>query len=198
MRTATVTRTTRETSVTVTVDLDGTGATDVATGVGFFDHLLTSFGHHGLIDLNVQTEGDLHIDDHHTVEDTMLVLGEALATALGDRGGIARFGDAAVPMDEALATASIDVGGRPYAVVDVPLQTERIGTFTCQNLGHGLEALCQAAGFTLHLSAAGRNDHHMAEAAIKAFARAMRAAVEPDPRRQGVASTKGQPSTEKK
>ncbi|MDH3306037.1 MAG: imidazoleglycerol-phosphate dehydratase HisB [Acidimicrobiia bacterium] len=196
-RTATISRTTRETSVTVTVDLDGDGTTDVATGVGFFDHLLTSFGHHSLIDLTVRTEGDLHIDDHHTVEDTMLVLGEALAAALDQRAGIARFGDAAVPMDEALARAAVDVGGRPYAVINVPLRTERIGTFTCQNFAHGLEAFCQTAGFTLHLTAGGENDHHIAEAAIKAVARAVRAAVTADPRRPGMASTKGIPQSER-
>ncbi len=190
-RTAHQTRTTRETNVTVDLDLDGSGTSDVQTGVGFLDHLLASLSHHSLIDLTVRTEGDLHIDDHHTVEDTMITLGHALATALGERAGIARFGDATVPMDEARASAALDVGGRPYAVVDVPLRTERIGNFTNQNFAHGLEALCQSAGFTLHVDAQGTNDHHIAEAAIKAVARALRQAVAIDERRAGVASTKG-------
>ena len=190
-RTATVTRVTRETDVAVTLDLDGTGAAEVATGVGFLDHLLTSLAHHALFDLTVRTDGDLEIDDHHTVEDTALVLGEALAGALGDRSGIVRYGDAAVPMDEALATAAVDVGGRPYAVVDLELATERIGNLTTQNLPHALEAFCRTSGVTLHLTARGRNDHHVAEAAFKALARALRAAVASDPRRVGIASTKG-------
>ena len=190
-RTATVTRVTRETAVAVTLDLDGSGTAEVGTGVGFFDHLLTSLAHHALFDLTVRTEGDLEIDDHHTVEDTALVLGEALAGALGDRSGIVRYGDAAVPMDEALAIAAVDVGGRPYAVVDLELATERIGDLTTQNLPHALEALCRTAGMTLHLTARGRNDHHVAEAAFKALARALRVAVALDPRRTGIASTKG-------
>ena len=190
-RSATVTRTTRETDVTVTLDLDGSGAAEVATGVGFLDHLLGSLAHHALFDLTVRTEGDLVIDDHHTVEDTALVLGEALGEALGDRSGIARFGDSAVPMDEALATAAVDVGGRPYAVIDLELATERIGNLTTQNLPHALEAFCRTAGVTLHLTARGRNDHHVAEAAFKALARALRVAVAADPRRDGIPSTKG-------
>ncbi len=190
-RSATVTRVTRETDVAVALDLDGAGAADVATGVGFLDHLLISLAHHALFDLTVRTEGDLVVDDHHTVEDTALVLGEALAEALGDRAGIARFGDAAVPMDEALATAAVDAGGRPYAVVDLEFATERIGNLTTQNVSHALEAFCRTAGVTLHLTSRGRNDHHVAEAAFKALARALRAAVAPDPRRDGVPSTKG-------
>ncbi|MDX1691139.1 MAG: imidazoleglycerol-phosphate dehydratase, partial [Acidimicrobiia bacterium] len=141
--------------------------------------------------LTVATEGDLEIDDHHTVEDTALVLGTALAEALGDRAGIVRFGDASVPMDETLARAVVDAGGRPYAVIDLPLRTDRIGTLTTQNIPHALEAFARTAGFTLHLSATGSNDHHVAEAAIKALARAVRAAVAVDPRRDGIPSTKG-------
>lgn len=190
-RTATITRTTRETDVSVTVDLDGTGAATVSTGVGFYDHLLTSLAHHALIDLTVSATGDLVVDDHHTVEDVALVLGEAIAAALGDRAGIARFGDAAVPMDEAVATCALDAGGRPYAVIDLPLRSERIGNLTTQNVPHALEAFARTAGFTLHLTATGRNDHHIAEAAFKALARALRAAVAPDPRRIGIPSTKG-------
>jgi imidazoleglycerol-phosphate dehydratase len=190
-RTASRHRVTRETDVTVTLDLDGSGAATVSTGVGFFDHLLTSFAHHGMFDLEVATKGDLDVDDHHTVEDTALVLGEAIAEALGDRSGITRFGDAAVPMDEAVARAVVDAGGRPYAVVDLPLRTDRIGALTTQNIPHALEAFARTAGFTMHLSATGENDHHIAEAAIKALARAVRAAVAIDPRREGIPSTKG-------
>ena len=190
-RTATIERTTRETSVRVEIELDGSGTTSVSTGVGFFDHLLTSLGHHSLIDLSVDTKGDLEVDDHHTVEDTSIVIGEVLAEALGDRAGIQRFGDASVPMDEALATASVDVGGRPYAVIDIPLRQPSIGNFSTQNLTHSLETLARHAGFTLHVSATGLNDHHMAEAAIKAVARALRSAVATDPRRSGIPSTKG-------
>jgi imidazoleglycerol-phosphate dehydratase len=163
----------------------------IATGVGFLDHLLSTLAHHALVDIEVGTTGDLEVDDHHTVEDTALVLGEAFASALGDRTGIRRFGDAVVPMDEALANAAVDVGGRPYAVIDLELRTDRIGTMTSQNLPHALEAFARTAGFSLHLTSRGRNDHHVAEAAIKALARALGEAVEPDPRRRGAASTKG-------
>jgi imidazoleglycerol-phosphate dehydratase len=190
-RTATVTRTTKETSVEITLDLDGTGTTSVTTGVGFFDHLLTSFGHHGMFDLTISTTGDIHIDDHHTVEDTALVLGEAFASALGDRSGISRFGDATVPMDEARATAVVDISGRPYSVIDLPFRQPMLGNLATQNIAHALEAFTRTAGITLHLTALGVNDHHVAEAAFKSLARAMRAAVSVDPRRSGVASTKG-------
>lgn len=190
-RTATVSRTTKETSVDITLDLDGSGTTSVSTGVGFYDHLLTSFGHHGLFDLAISTTGDIHIDDHHTVEDTALVLGEAFASALGDRVGISRFGDATVPMDEAWATAVIDISGRPFAVIDLPFRQPMLGTLATQNIAHALQAFTNTAGLTLHLRATGQNDHHVAEAAIKALARAMRMAVATDPRRIGVASTKG-------
>lgn len=190
-RTATVNRTTKETKVDISLDLDGTGTASVSTGVGFFDHLLTSFGHHGMFDLTIATEGDIHIDDHHTVEDTALVLGEAFATALGDRSGITRFGDATVPMDEARATAVVDISGRSYAVFDLPFRQPMLGNLATQNIPHALEALTRTAGITLHITAVGVNDHHIAEAAFKAFARAMRAAVAVDPRRSGVASTKG-------
>ena len=159
-RAATIERSTRETNVSVTVDLDGSGIGSISTGVGFFDHLLTSLSHHSLIDLIVKTEGDLHIDDHHTVEDTALVLGEALAAELGDRSGIARFADARVPMDEAVAEAILDVSGRPYAVIDLPFTTDRVGNLTTQNIPHALEAFTRTAGLTLHLSARGANDHH--------------------------------------
>ena len=190
-RRMTVSRRTRETDITITLDLDGTGTADVHTGVGFYDHLLTSFAHHGLFDLAIRVAGDLEVDEHHTVEDVALVLGGALAEALGDRAGIARFGDAAVPMDEALATAVVDVGGRPYAVLEIPFRGERIGALSTQLVDHALESFARTSGVTLHLRASGRNDHHVAEAAFKALARALRAAVAPDARRVGVASTKG-------
>ncbi len=164
---------------------------DVGTGIGFYDHLLGSLAHHGLFDLEVRATGDLHVDEHHTVEDVALVLGAAFAEALGDRAGIRRFGDSAVPMDEALATAVVDVGGRPYAVIDLAFRGERAGGLPLQLVDHALEAFARTAGATLHVSGGGRNDHHLAEAAFKALGRALREACEPDPRRAGVASTKG-------
>ena len=190
-RRVTVQRVTRESDVTVTVDLDGSGTADIATGVGFYDHLLGSLAHHGLLDLVIRATGDLEVDDHHTVEDVALVLGAAVAEALGDRAGIVRFGAATIPMDEALATAAIDVGGRPYALIDLPFRGERAGTLNLQMVEHALEAFARTAGATLHIRGTGRNDHHLAEAAFKALGRALRAATEPDPRRRGLASTKG-------
>jgi imidazoleglycerol-phosphate dehydratase len=190
LRQASVARRTRETDITVTLVLDGAGTATVATGVGFFDHLLGSLAHHALFDLEVRATGDVNVDDHHTVEDVALVLGTALAVALADRSGIRRFGDAAVPMDEALATAAVDVGGRPYAVVDLPFRSERIGGLNLQNVEHALESFARSSGTTLHVRGSGRNDHHLAEAAFKALALALRAACEPDLRRHGVASTK--------
>ncbi|MFQ5554673.1 MAG: imidazoleglycerol-phosphate dehydratase HisB [Acidimicrobiia bacterium] len=190
-RTADLSRKTLETEVAMTLDLDGTGQSHVATGIGFFDHLLSSLAHHGMFDLLVDTNGDLDVDDHHTVEDTALVLGRAFSDALGDRTGIARFGDAAVPMDEALATVAVDVGGRPFAVVDLKLRTERIGALSTQMIAHALEAFARTAGCTVHVTAGGRNDHHVAEAVFKALGRALRTAVAPDSRRSGVISTKG-------
>ncbi len=190
-RRVTVARETRETRIGITLDIDGSGHASIATGIGFYDHLLTSFAHHGLFDLAIQAEGDLHVDEHHTVEDVALVLGSAFAAALGDRAGIRRFGDAAVPMDEALATAVVDVGGRPYAVIDLPFRGERAGELPLQLIEHALESFAGTSGTTLHLTGRGRNDHHLAEAAMKSLARALRTACEPDPRREGVASTKG-------
>ena len=190
-RAATLRRRTRETDVDVRLGLDGTGVADVATGIGFYDHLLGSLAHHGLFDLTVRASGDLGVDEHHTVEDVALVLGAAFAEALGDRAGIARFGGSSVPMDESLATAVIDIGGRPYAVIDLPFRGERIGALPTQLVEHALEAFARTSGTTLHLRGTGRNDHHLAEAAFKALAYALRASCEPDPRRDGVASTKG-------
>ena len=191
MRTATVSRTTRETDITITLDLDGVGRADVSTGIGFYDHLLTSFAHHGLFDLTIDARGDLEVDEHHTVEDVALVLGQAFADALDDRAGIERFGDVSVPMDESIANAVVDVGGRPYAVIDLPFHGERVGGLPLQLVEHALEAFARMSGTTLHLRGSGRNDHHLAEATFKALGRAMRQACTPDPRRVGVASTKG-------
>ena len=190
-RRVTVSRRTRETEIDIRLDLDGSGLADVSTGVGFYDHLLTSLAHHGLFDVEVRATGDLEVDEHHTVEDVALVLGSAFAEALGDRAGIRRFGEALVPMDESLATAVVDIGGRPYAVIDLPFGGERVGALPLQLVEHALESFARTAGATLHLRGSGRNDHHLAEAAFKALARALRAACEPDPRREGVASTKG-------
>lgn len=190
-RTASIQRKTLETDVSITVNLDGTGQTKVDTGVGFYDHMLTAFGHHGLIDLDIKTTGDLHVDEHHTVEDTALVLGSAVAEALGDRKRICRYGSATIPMDESIATAVVDIGGRPFSVVDLPFATERLGSLGTQMIPHAFEAFARTAGCTLHINAVGKNDHHIAEAAFKALAYAIRAAVEMDPRRTGLASTKG-------
>jgi imidazoleglycerol-phosphate dehydratase len=190
-REVTVARRTRETEVSVTLGLDGIGRAAIATGIGFYDHLLTSLAHHGLFDLDITASGDLHVDQHHTVEDVALVLGSAFAAALGDRAGIRRFGEASVPMDESIATAVVDVGGRPYAVIDLPFRGEAVGELPLQLVEHALEAFARTAGATLHLRGTGRNDHHLAEAAFKALARSLRLACEPDPRREGVASTKG-------
>jgi imidazoleglycerol-phosphate dehydratase len=190
-RWATVTRSTKETQITVTLKLDGTGETKIETGVGFYDHLLNSLAHHALFDLEIDASGDLVIDEHHTVEDVALVFGAALAQALGDRAGIARFGDCAVPMDESVATAVVDVGGRPYAVIDLPFKGKRAGKMPLELIEHSLESFARAGGVTLNLKGRGRNDHHLAEAAFKALGRALSAAVAVDPRRQGPASTKG-------
>ena len=190
-RRVTVARRTRETDITLTLDLDGSGVAAIATGIGFYDHLLSAFSHHGLFDLTITATGDLEVDEHHTVEDVALVLGAAFAEALGDRAGIHRFADAAVPMDESIATAVVDVGGRPYAVIDLPFRGERAGALPLQLVDHALESFARTSGTTLHLWGTGRNDHHLAEAAFKALARALRVACEPDPRRTGVASTKG-------
>ncbi len=186
-----VARRTRETEIEIGVHLDGTGRTRVETGIGFYDHLLGSLAHHGLFDIDVRAAGDLHVDEHHTVEDVALVLGAAFAEALGDRSGIRRFGESSVPMDESVATAILDLGGRPYAVIDLPFRAERAGTLPLQLVDHALESFARTAGATLHLRGAGRNDHHLAEAGFKALGRALRIACEPDPRRTGVASTKG-------
>ena len=190
-RRVSIARTTNETDITVTLGLDGVGHAAIDTGIGFYDHLLGSFAHHGLFDLAIHADGDLQVDEHHTVEDVALVLGAAVAEALGDRAGIARFGQSSIPMDEAIATAVLDIGGRPYAVIDLPFRGERAGGLPLQLVEHALGSFARTAGATIHVSGSGRDDHHLAEAAFKALGRALRVACEIDPRREGVASTKG-------
>jgi len=190
-RRVTVSRTTAETDVTITLGIDGQGHRAVDTGIGFYDHLLGSMAHHGLFDLAISARGDLEVDEHHTIEDVALVLGSAFAAALGDRAGIARFGESAVPMDESIARVVVDVGGRPYAVVDLPFRGEHAGGLPLQLIEHAIEAFARTSGVTVHVGGTGRNDHHLAEAAFKALGRALRVACEPDPRRSGPASTKG-------
>jgi imidazoleglycerol-phosphate dehydratase len=190
-RRVTIARSTAETDITVTLGLDGAGHTAIDTGIGFYDHLLNSLAHHGLFDLAIHADGDLQVDEHHSVEDTALVLGAAFSEALGDRSGIARFGSSSVPMDEALATVVLDIGGRPYSVIDLPFRGQHAGGLPLQLVDHALESFARTAGATLHVTGTGRNDHHLAEAAFKALGRALRVACEIDPRRDGVASTKG-------
>ena len=191
-RSATVTRKTGETDITVTLDLDGTGVCDISTGVGFFDHMLSALGRHSLCDLTIHATGDTWVDDHHTVEDVGIVLGQALAQALGDKSGITRFSDVTVPMDEALVLAAIDVSGRGELYWDVPIAAQKVGTFDTE-LGHEFfQGFARDAGITLHVrEIAGENAHHILECAFKAVARAIRGAVENDPRVHGVPSTKG-------
>ena len=193
MRKAQVSRKTAETEIEVEIDLDGTGRYDNATGVGFFDHMLDQLARHSLIDMNVRAKGDLHIDDHHTVEDTGIALGQALALALGDKRGIRRYGSCLLPMDDALVRAALDLSGRPYLVWNVTLPTPKIGTFDTELVREFFQAFSTHGGVTLHVEAlAGLNSHHIAEAAFKAVARGLRDAVETDPRKaDAVPSTKG-------
>lgn len=193
MRTATVTRTTAETEISVTIDLDGSGRYDNRTGVGFFDHMLDQLARHSLIDMEIRAKGDLHIDDHHTVEDTGIALGRALAQALGDKTGIRRYGSCLLPMDDALVRAALDLSGRPYLVWNVDLPTPKIGTFDTELVREFFTAFSTNGGITLHVDRLhGFNSHHIAEAAFKAVARALREAVETDPRKaDAVPSTKG-------
>jgi len=195
-RIAKVSRKTSESAVELELNLDGSGVSEIETTVPFFNHLLTAFSKHSLIDLKVKAKGDTDIDIHHTVEDVAILLGQALKEALGDKAGISRYGDAAVPLDEALAQAVVDISGRPYLVHDgepAGFEYHLIGGhFTGSMVRHVFEAIAHNAGITLHVSLLrGRDAHHIAEAQFKAFARALRAAVEPDPRVQGVPSTKG-------
>ena len=191
-RTATVRRTTGETDIKITLDLDGSGTCNISTGVGFFDHMLTALGRHSLLDLSISCKGDTWVDDHHTVEDVGIALGQALRMALGDKAGIRRFGDVCVPLDETLVLAAVDISGRGELYWDVPIAPQKVGTFDTE-LGHEFFAgLARDAGLTLHLRLlCGENAHHILEATFKAFARALRAAVEADPRVSGIPSTKG-------
>jgi imidazoleglycerol-phosphate dehydratase len=187
-----VSRKTKETAINVTLDLDGTGRTRVATGMPFLDHMLTVMGKHGLLDLTVKAAGDLDVDYHHTVEDVGIVMGQALKQALGDKAGIKRFGAGAVPMDETLARATVDVSGRPYLVYRVSVTTRKIQAFDPELVEHFFEALVVHAGLTLHLDVPyGKNAHHMLEATFKAFGRALEQATRIDPRVAGVPSSKG-------
>ena len=193
MRKATITRKTAETEISVTLDLDGTGRYDCQTGVGFFDHMLDQLARHSLIDIEILAKGDLHIDDHHTVEDCGIALGQALVQALGDKRGIRRYGECSLPMDDAQVACALDLSGRPYLVWNVDFPSARIGTFDTELVREFFQALASHGGITLHLDQRhGINAHHIAEAAFKAVARALRAAVEPDPRKSdAIPSTKG-------
>lgn len=193
MRKSQITRKTAETEIDVTIDLDGTGQYDNETGVGFFDHMLDQLARHSLIDMKIRCTGDLHIDDHHTVEDVGIALGQALREAVGDKKGITRYGACLLPMDDALVRAALDLSGRPFLVWNVDLPTPKIGTFDTELVREFFQALSTHGGITLHVDALhGFNSHHIAEAAFKAVARALRDAVETDPRKaDAIPSTKG-------
>jgi imidazoleglycerol-phosphate dehydratase len=193
MRKAEITRKTKETAIEVAVNLDGTGKAEVATGVGFFDHMLDQLARHSLIDIALRAKGDTHIDDHHTVEDCGIALGQALARALGDKTGIRRYGHFNLAMDDAQVACALDLSARPYLVWSLPMPTAKIGTFDTELVREFFQALATHGGITLHVDLVhGLNSHHIAEACFKAVARALRAAVEPDPRMAGqLPSTKG-------
>lgn len=192
-RTAEITRNTAETRISVKVGLDGTGQARLATGIGFFDHMLDQIARHGMIDLDIQADGDLHIDGHHTVEDVGITFGQAVAKAIGDKKGIRRYGHAYVPLDEALSRVVIDFSGRPGLIMHVPFKSGTIGTFDTQLAHEFFQGFVNHAFVTLHIdNLRGENAHHQCETVFKAFARALRAAVEPDPRAAGtIPSTKG-------
>ncbi len=194
MRTGRIERNTAETRILVEIDLDGTGKYEVSTGIGFLDHMVEQFSRHSLIDVRMQVTGDLHVDQHHTTEDSALALGQALAAALGDKGGIGRYGSAYSPMDETLARVALDISGRPYLVWRAGFSQPRLGEWDTELIEHWFHSVSQTAGLTLHVELLyGRNNHHICEAIYKGFARAMRQAVELDPRKQGaIPSTKGQ------
>ena len=193
MRSAKITRKTAETDISVEINLDGTGAYDNETGIGFFDHMLDQLARHSLIDMKVRCKGDLHIDDHHSVEDVGIALGQALAQALGDKKGIRRYGACLLPMDDSLVRAALDLSARPYLVWNLDLPTPKIGTFDCELVREFFQALSTHGGITLHVDCLhGINSHHIAEAAFKSVARALREAVETDPRKaDAIPSTKG-------
>ena len=193
MRDATITRTTNETRISVTINLDGTGQSRAATGIGFFDHMLDQLAKHSLIDMDIAAKGDLHIDDHHTVEDVGIALGQALTRALGDKRGIRRYGHFTLAMDDAQIACALDLSARPYLICTLPFPTAKIGTFDTELVREFFQALATHGGITLHIDLKhGLNSHHIAEAAFKAVAKSLRMAVEPDPRTAGVIpSTKG-------
>ena len=193
MRTATITRSTAETEITVTINLDGTGIYDNQTGVGFFDHMLDQLARHSLIDMTIRANGDLQIDDHHTVEDTGIALGQALNQALGDKRGILRYGSCLLPMDDAQVRCALDLSARPYLIWNLDLPTQKIGNFDTELVREFFTAFATHGGITLHVDKLhGFNSHHIAEAAFKSVARALRDAVEVDPRKSGdIPSTKG-------
>jgi len=193
MRTATVERKTRETEIAVSLDLDGAGDCDIDTGIGFLDHMLESFARHSMIDLKVRAQGDLHVDFHHTVEDTAIVIGQAVKKALGDLAGITRFGSATIPMDEALTRVAVDVSNRPYLVWRVEILRPKLGEMDTELFKEWFQAFAQNAGICLHIeNLYGQNSHHIVESCFKGLARALRQAVAPDERLEGgVASTKG-------
>ena len=191
-RTAVVERATKESQVSVTLDVDGTGSADVETGVPFYDHMMSQMGKHGGFDLTIRTIGDLEVDAHHTVEDTSLAFGQALREALGDKAGVRRYGDALVPLDEALVQSAVDLSGRPYLVHEEPELVELIGSYDTSLTRHIWESIVATAQITLHVRVlSGRNAHHIVESQFKSVARALRTAVELDPRVVGVPSTKG-------
>ncbi|MET0743920.1 MAG: imidazoleglycerol-phosphate dehydratase HisB [Microvirga sp.] len=193
MRAASVSRRTAETDVAVSIALDGTGAAEIATGVGFLDHMLELFARHGLFDLTVKVTGDLHVDQHHTVEDTGLALGQALLKALGDKKGISRYADLHLPMDETLSRVALDISGRPFLVFRATFPTQKIGAFDTELVREFFQAFAVQAGLTLHVETLyGENSHHIAESLFKGLARALRRAVAVDPREEGrIPSTKG-------
>jgi len=194
MRTARIERNTKETEILVEVNLDGTGAYDVHTGIGFLDHMIEQFSRHSLIDVTLKVRGDLHVDQHHTTEDSALALGQAIGQALGDKGGIGRYGTAYSPMDETLARVALDISGRPYFVWKAAFTQEKLGELDTELVEHWFHSMSQSVGITLHIELLyGTNNHHICEAIYKGFARAMRSAVEIDPRKGGaIPSTKGQ------
>ena len=193
MRSATITRTTSETDITVEINLDGTGTYDNQTGIGFFDHMLDQLARHALIDMTIRAKGDLHIDDHHTVEDTGIALGQAVSKAVGDKTGIRRYGSCLLPMDDALVRAALDLSGRPFLVWNAEMPTAKIGTFDTELVREFFQAFSTHAQITLHVDVLhGINSHHIAEAAFKSVARALRDALETDPRRaDAIPSTQG-------
>ena len=194
MRTGRIERKTAETAIEVEVNLDGSGTYDISTGIGFLDHMVEQFSRHSLIDVTMKVAGDLHVDQHHTTEDSAIALGQAIADALGDKGGIGRYGAAYSPMDETLARVALDISGRPFLVWRAGFTQEKLGEWDTELIEHWFHSVAQAAGITLHVELLyGVNNHHICEAIYKGFARAMRAAVELDPRKDGaIPSTKGQ------